>query len=64
MEVFRGGQGPVRDAVAVNAAAALVVADRASDLEEGLGMAAASLESGEALEVLEKVKMISIEAAR
>ncbi len=60
MELFRGGQGPVRDAVAVNAAAALVVAGRASDLEEGLEMATASLDSGDALEVLEKLRKISM----
>ncbi|MDF1536549.1 MAG: anthranilate phosphoribosyltransferase [bacterium] len=63
LEVLKGGQGPVRDAVAVNAAAALVVAGLASDLEEGLGMAASSLDSGEALEVLERVIRISTQEA-
>ncbi len=64
MELFRGAQGPVRDAVAVNAAAALVVAGRASDLEEGLNMANASLDSGDALEVLEKLRKLSTAEAQ
>lgn len=64
MELLKGAQGPVRDAVAINAAAALEVAGIASDLEEGLAMAASSLDSGRALEILEKVKKISAEEAK
>lgn len=63
-ELLEGAQGPVRDAVALNAAAALEVAGIASDLEEGFAMAASSLDSGHALEVLEKVRQISNEEAR
>ena len=50
--VLNGEQGPKRDVVALNAAAGLVVADLAADMEEGLEMAASSLDSGEALSVL------------
>jgi len=64
MELLKGAQGPVRDAVAVNAGAALEVAGIASDLEEGLNMAASALDSGQALEILEKVRKISAEEAQ
>ncbi len=45
--------GPRRDAVLLNAAAALWIAGAARDLEEGLERAARSLDSGAALERLE-----------
>jgi len=51
-EAFRaildGAQNAYRDAVLFNAAAALVVAERASDLKEGVGLAAESIDSGKA----------------
>ncbi|WP_209596408.1 anthranilate phosphoribosyltransferase [Ruegeria sp. HKCCSP351] len=43
-----GARSAYRDAVLLNSAAALVVADAASDLREGVAMAAASIDSGEA----------------
>ncbi len=64
MELLKGAHGPVRDAVVVNAAAALEVAGIASDLEEGLKMAALALDSGKALGVLEKIQWISGEGAK
>ncbi|WP_457638524.1 anthranilate phosphoribosyltransferase [Oceanithermus sp.] len=48
-------RGPKRDVVALNAAAALVAANRASDLQEGLEQAAKILDSGEALRVLDRL---------
>jgi len=59
LDLLRGAQGAVRDAVVVNAAAALVVAERAGDMGEGMRMAGHSIDSGKALEVLEKVKVIT-----
>jgi anthranilate phosphoribosyltransferase len=56
--ILAGERGPRRDVVLLNAAAALVVAGRAVDLEEGLVQAAAALDAGEALRVLERVKEI------
>ncbi len=53
-----GAPGAYRDAVLLNAAAALVVADRASDLVEGVAMARASIDSGAAkakIDILRRV---------
>jgi len=47
--------GPKRDIVLLNAAAALVAADRAADLREGLELARASLTSGKAHERLNRM---------
>ena len=43
-----GAGGAYRDAVLLNAAAALVVADKAADLKEGVAMARESIDSGRA----------------
>ena len=43
-----GATGAYRDAVLFNAAAALVVADRAATLTEGVDLARASIDSGAA----------------
>ncbi|QYZ71425.1 anthranilate phosphoribosyltransferase [Neotabrizicola shimadae] len=43
-----GAAGAYRDAVLLNAAAALVVADRAGDLKEGVALAAESIDGGAA----------------
>ncbi len=48
-------RGARRDVVLLNAAAALVAADRAADLREGLHLARQSLESGAALARLERL---------
>jgi anthranilate phosphoribosyltransferase len=52
--ILHGETGPRRDVVLLNAAAALEVSGRASSLDEGLAMAAASIDSGAAVEVLER----------
>lgn len=54
--VLSGARGPRRDAVLLNAAAALVVSGAARDLREGVGRAAESLDSGAAKRVLEAVR--------
>jgi anthranilate phosphoribosyltransferase len=46
--VLAGIAGPYRDAVLLNAAAALIVAGRAGDLKEGVALAARSIDSGAA----------------
>ena len=58
-EVLDGKPGPVRDAVLLNAAAALYVAGAAGDLDSGLALARQSLDQGKALEVLKKVRQIT-----
>jgi anthranilate phosphoribosyltransferase len=52
--VLAGETGAPRDIVLLNAAAALVVAGKASDLGEGLTAAAASIDDGRAAAVLEQ----------
>lgn len=54
--------GPRRDVVLLNAAAALVAADRAADLRDGLQQARASLEQGEARLRLERLVVASAAA--
>ena len=47
-----GAKGAYRDIVLLNAAAALVVADRAADLAEGAALAAATIDDGRAAKAL------------
>jgi anthranilate phosphoribosyltransferase len=46
--LLMGAPGPYRDAVLLNAAAALVIAGKASDYPAGVAMAADALDSGRA----------------
>ena len=50
-----GQRGPYRDIVVLNAAAALIVAQRADDLEEGAAQAARSIDSGDAGTALDRL---------
>ncbi len=54
--LLRGAGGPYRDTVLLNAAAGLIVAGRAGELGEGIGLAAASLDGGAALAALETLR--------
>ena len=56
IDVLRGQKGPRRDIVLLNAAAALAAAGRATDLKESITLAAASIDSGAALNKLEQLK--------
>lgn len=58
-EVLSGGTGAVRDVVVLNAAAALVAADRCDSVDDGLELASESLGSGAARRVLERVVALS-----
>lgn len=60
-EVLDGKSGPVRDAVLINAAAALYAAGAAGDLANGLALARESVDRGKAKEVLEKIRRITHE---
>lgn len=53
VSVLSGEQGPLRDVVLLNAAAALVAADIARDIKDGIDCAAESIDSGEAKQRLE-----------
>ena len=55
LDVLRGGSGPRRDIVLLNAAAAFVASSKAGDLGEGVEVAAESLDSGNALKKLEQL---------
>ena len=61
--VFDGAHGPHRDIVLLNAAAALVVAGAATSLEDGLGLAAASIDGGKAAAALDTLISVSRQAA-
>ena len=50
--ILDGEKGPCRDTVLVNASAALVVAGAARDLEDGVRLAAASIDEGRAVKAL------------
>jgi anthranilate phosphoribosyltransferase len=54
--ILQGERTPRADVVALNAALVLVVAERAADLREGLELARASLLSGAALEVFDRLR--------
>lgn len=51
--ILNGEEGPRRDIVLLNAAAAIVTGDKARDLNEGVQVAAEVIDSGKALEKLE-----------
>jgi anthranilate phosphoribosyltransferase len=57
--VLGGNQGPFRDIVLLNAAAALLVAGKAKTLREGVALAAESIDSGKAKGVLEALVKLS-----
>jgi anthranilate phosphoribosyltransferase len=59
--VLEGEKGPLRDVAALNAAAALVVAGQAGDLQAGVALANKSIDSGEAERRLNRLVVVSNE---
>lgn len=57
--VLSGRPGPARDVVLANAAGALLAADRVTTLEEGVRVAAESIDSGKGLEKLDSLVELS-----
>ncbi|MBI4611532.1 MAG: anthranilate phosphoribosyltransferase [Candidatus Rokubacteria bacterium] len=57
--ILKGGAGPKRDIVLMNAAAALVVGGKAKDLKEGVALAGHSIDSGSARAKLEALIVLS-----
>jgi anthranilate phosphoribosyltransferase len=57
--ILGGEKGPGRDVVLMNAAAALVVGNRASDLKEGARIAGEAIDSGQALKKLDGLARLS-----
>jgi len=58
-ELLDGAEGPIRDIVLLNAAAALIVAGKAKDLKEGVAIGAQSIASGAAKQSLAKLVAIT-----
>lgn len=61
--VFAGAMGAARDIVLINAAAALYVAGRVADLAEGMALATAAVDNGEAGRRLDRLAQRSRELA-
>jgi anthranilate phosphoribosyltransferase len=57
--LFDGAPGAYRDIVLLNAAAALIVADRADDLKSGVAIARQAIDSGAARQTLAKLVAVS-----
>jgi anthranilate phosphoribosyltransferase len=57
--ILGGEKGPTRDVVVMNTAAALVAGNRVSDLREGAGIAEQVIDSGQALEKLDRLVRLS-----
>jgi anthranilate phosphoribosyltransferase len=54
-DLLGGSHGPLRDVVLLNSAASLVIAGRADNLRDGADLAAKSIDSGAARQVLDKL---------
>jgi len=59
LAVLSGEKSPQRDIVVLNAAAAILAADKAEDWRDGLALAAQSIDSGNAMKALEALKRLS-----
>jgi anthranilate phosphoribosyltransferase len=57
--VLSGEKGAYRDAVLLNAAAALMLAEKATDLKQGVALAAEAIDSGQAMGRLQSLARIS-----
>lgn len=60
-DILSGKQGPQRETVLMNAGAALYIAGKADSMPEGVKLAAELIDSGKALETMEKIIRISNE---
>ena len=58
-DILSGAKGPKRDAVLMNAGAALVIGGKAPDLAQGIRLAAELIDTGAAMRTLEKVIEVS-----
>ncbi len=59
LQVLERKPGPSREVVLLNAGAAIYAAGKANDLKEGIEKAAESIDSGKALQVVEKLRKIT-----
>jgi anthranilate phosphoribosyltransferase len=59
IDILQGKKGPKRDIVLLNAAAAILTAERAKSFSDALKKASESIDSGAASEKLEEIKVVS-----
>lgn len=59
IDILKGAKGHKRNAVLMNAGAALYLGDKAKNMQEGISLAAKLIDSGKALAVLEKLIAVS-----
>lgn len=59
LDILNGENGPKRDAVLLNAGAALYIGGKARSMKEGIELAAALIDSGKAAETLQKLIALS-----
>ena len=57
--ILRGEKGPMRDAVLMNAGASLYIGGKAESIKEGVALAAEIIDSGKAMETLQKLIEVS-----
>jgi anthranilate phosphoribosyltransferase len=57
--VLQGAKGPGRDVVVLNSGAALYVSGQANSIEQGMGLAADSIDKGKALEKLNELVLMT-----
>lgn len=63
LSILDGEKGPRRDIALLNAAAALVTAEKATDLRQGIELAAKSIDTGAAMNALETFRTVTQELA-
>jgi anthranilate phosphoribosyltransferase len=61
--LLAGAKGPYRDIVLINAAAALLVADKVETLRDGVGLAAQAIDDGRAAQALARLAAATTEPA-
>lgn len=59
LDILKGEKGPKRNAVLMNAGAALYIGGKAETMDAGITLAAELIDSGKALQTLEKMIEIS-----
>ena len=59
LEILKGAKGPKRDAVLLNAGASLYIGGKAASFKDGVSLAAQIIDSGKALETLNKFIEVS-----
>jgi anthranilate phosphoribosyltransferase len=59
LSVLRGEKGPLQDVAVLNAAAALAIAEKVSELADGISLARQALESGAAMQTFQSLISIA-----